>query len=81
MNPEQTKNFRASVVHFFNIGQYNILILIQGSVTSLKLQFGDVLNTVCFDMPWTWNIYKEAADLVEFDNGSVLTLEYGSEAP
>lgn len=32
VNPEQTKTFKRSVVHFFNIGQYSILILLTGSV-------------------------------------------------
>jgi superfamily II DNA/RNA helicase len=35
VNPEQTKNFKKSVVHFFNIGQYSILILISGTVKSI----------------------------------------------
>lgn len=51
INPDQTKNFKRSVVHFFNIGQYDILILIYGSIDQKELVFGDVLNVVCFDVP------------------------------
>ena len=81
INPDQTKNFKRSVVHFFNIGQYDILILIYGSIDKKELVFGDVLNVVCFDAPWVWGFYKEASEQVKFDNGSILTLAYSSKAP
>jgi superfamily II DNA/RNA helicase len=81
VNPDQTKTFKRSVVHFFNIGQYSILILVAGTVRSLEQKFGDILNVVNFDFPRNWGNYKEAADLVSFDNGSVLTFEYCSSAP
>jgi len=51
INPEQTKNFKKSIVHFFNIGQFNVLILIYGSSKQGELVYGDVLNVVCFDLP------------------------------
>lgn len=77
VNPESPKNFLKSVVHFFNIGQYSILILVNGVNLSEKLKYGDILNVVNFTMPRSWNEYKDASEHISFDNGSTLTLVYG----
>lgn len=81
LNPDHTKLSRKSVVHFFNIGQYDILILVRGCELKDQKDPGEVLNVVNFDIPRYWKDYKYAADKVGFDNGSCLTFMYTDLAP
>lgn len=51
VNPDSTKSNQRSVVHFFNIGQFDILIMVRGANYEKDFKLGEVLNVVNFDIP------------------------------
>lgn len=74
LNPEQPKNQFKSLIHFFHIGQFNIMIVLQSGY-SFAPEFKNVSHVINFDAPPKYNQYKENGCHVEyFENGSELTL-------
>ncbi len=73
LSPELPKNSSGSLVHFFHIGQFNILIVLHTGYANTN-QFKNVSHVVNFDTPDKYNQYKQNGNYVEFDNGSELTL-------
>ena len=71
--PEMPKNQICSIIHFYHIGQFDIVIMLHSGYTNRPV-LKDVSTVVNFDMPSTYNSYKEAASLVGDEYGSVLTL-------
>ena len=63
------------------MGQYDILIAVDKEKYSDKLKVDDILNVVLFDVPRSWREYIQAAQLISYDNGSLLTLGYNQYAP
>lgn len=71
--PDMPKNQIGSIIHFFHIGQFDIVVMLHSGYTNRPM-LKDVSTVLNFDMPATYNLYKEASQLVGDDYGSVLTL-------
>ena len=54
LSPELPKNQFKSLIHFFHIGQFNIMIVLQAGY-SMQPQFKTVSNIVNFDAPPKYN--------------------------
>jgi len=67
------KNQIGSIIHFFHIGQFDIVVMLQTGYSTRPI-LKDVQTIINFDMPATYNSYKENGLLVNDDSGSVLTL-------
>lgn len=73
LSPELPKNQFKSLIHFFHIGQFNIMIILQTGY-SMQPQFKTVNNIVNFDAPPKYNQYKDNGSNIDGDNGAILTL-------
>lgn len=74
LNSDHPKNARLSLINTFRIGHFDIMILVHGVVYPEKLKLGDdILNSVNFDFPSNYNEYKTSCNIIDFDNGSVLS--------
>lgn len=71
--PDMPKNQIGSIIHFFHIGQFDIIIMLHAGYSQRPI-LKDVQNIVNFDIPATYNSYKESAQLISEENGAVLTL-------
>lgn len=72
LSPDMPKNQAKSLIHFFHIGQFNIMIVLQSGY-SHQPEFKNIQHVINFDAPEKYNQYKEAGQHIEFDNGSELT--------
>jgi ATP-dependent RNA helicase DDX56/DBP9 len=79
LSPELPKNQLKSLIHFFHIGQFSILIVVQSGY-SHQPQFSSVTNIVNFDVPRKYHIYKENGSHIDSDQGAMLTLIQPSNA-
>lgn len=79
MNPEGTQINRKSAIRYFHAGQYDILILIRMKY-SYKLRTNGVANIVNFTTPQNIQDYTLAANKLNFDNGSILTLTFSANS-
>lgn len=73
LSPELPKNQFKSLIHFFHIGQFSILICLQTGY-SHQPELKTVSNVVNFDAPAKYNQYKENGSHIDMDGGSILTL-------
>lgn len=73
LSPDLPKNQLKSLIHFFHIGQFSILVVVQSGY-SQQPQFSSVTNVVNFDVPRKYNSYKESGSYVDSDSGAVVTL-------
>jgi superfamily II DNA/RNA helicase len=73
LSPELPKNQLKSLVHFFHIGQFNILVVLQTGYSG-RPELKTVTNVVNFDVPQVYNQYKENGAQIDMDGGSMLTL-------
>jgi len=58
--PEMPRNQIGSIIHFFHIGQFDILVMLHTGYSSRPI-LKDVQSIVNFDVPSTYNSYKESA--------------------
>ena len=47
----------SSILHFFNIGQFELLIMLQKGYAKRPI-IKDIVNILNFDMPMDYNTYK-----------------------
>jgi len=73
LSPEMPKNQISSIIHFFHIGQFDIIVMMHTGYSRRPI-VKDVVNVINFDVPSSYNGYKENGQLVNDDQGSVLTL-------
>jgi hypothetical protein len=52
------KNQISSIIHFFNIGQFDVIVMLHSGY-SARPSVNDVTNVINFDVPNTYNSYKE----------------------
>jgi superfamily II DNA/RNA helicase len=58
--PDMPKNQIGSIIHFFHIGQFDIVIMLHTGY-SIRPVLKDVGTIINFDIPSTYNSYKESA--------------------
>lgn len=58
--PDMPKNQIGSIIHFFHIGQFDIVIMLHTGY-SMRPVLKDVGTIINFDIPSTYNSYKESA--------------------
>ena len=63
----------SSILHFFNIGQFELLIMLQKGY-SKRPMIKDITNIINFDMPADYNTYKQNGLTITEDTGCVLNL-------
>ena len=73
LSPDMPKNQIGSIMHFFHIGQFDVIIMMHTGY-SRRPVLKDVVNVINFDAPASYNNYKENGQLINDDAGSVLTL-------
>lgn len=73
LSPELPKNQFKSLIHFFHIGQFSILIALQSGY-SHQPELKTVANVINFEAPPKYNQYKQNGTHIDQDGGSVLTL-------
>ena len=71
--PDMPKNQIGSILHFFHIGQFSILIALHTGYAS-KPQIKELTNVINFDMPSNYNGYKENGQIVNDEEGCILSL-------
>ena len=79
LSPELPKNQFKSLIHFFHIGQFSIMIVLQTGY-SQQPEFKTVSNVVNFDAPPKYNTYKENGSQIDAENGCILTLVQPSKS-
>ena len=67
------KNQIGSILHFYHIGQFNLLIMLHTGYAS-RPAVKDITNVINFDLPANYNGYKENGQLISDDQGCVLSL-------
>lgn len=63
----------SSILHFFNIGQFELLIMLQKGYSKRPL-IKDITNVINFDIPTDYNTYKQNGLTVTEETGCVLNL-------
>ena len=63
----------SSILHFFNIGQFEILVMLHSGYSKRPL-IKDISNVINFDMPANYNLYKQAGQTIAEEAGCVLSL-------
>ena len=63
----------SSILHFFNIGQFDLLIMLQKGY-SKRPMIKDITNILNFDMPADYNTYKQNGLTITEETGCVLSL-------
>ena len=63
----------SSILHFFNIGQFELLIMLHTGYAKRPM-IKDITNIINFDMPRDYNTYKQSGLTVNEDAGCVLSL-------
>ena len=63
----------SSILHFFNIGQFELLIMLQTGYSKRPL-IKDITNIINFDMPKDYNTYKQSGQTITEETGCVLSL-------
>jgi len=63
----------SSILHFFNIGQFDLLIMLQTGY-SKRPMIKEITNIVNFDMPADYNTYKQSGLTITEETGCVLNL-------
>ena len=71
--PDMPKNQIGSILHFFHIGQFSILIMLHSGYAS-RPQVKELNTVVNFDMPSTYNGYKENGQIINDEAGCILNL-------
>ena len=71
--PDMPKNQIGSILHFFHIGQFSILIALHTGYAS-RPQIKELTNVINFDMPSNYNGYKENGQIVNDEEGCILSL-------
>lgn len=76
LSPDMAKQQIQSIVHFFLIGQFDILIMINlEKAYPVELpSLHDVSYVINFDMPESYAMYKEAGQLVAHETGAIISL-------
>ena len=74
LSPELAKQQISSIVHFFTIGQYDILIVLNHEYPNALPQLKEVSFVVNFALPETYTRYKEAASHIDREEGCCLSL-------
>jgi hypothetical protein len=72
--PDMPKNQIKSIVHYFHIGQFDILIMVHSGYATRPPPIKEIQTVINFDIPASFNQYKESGSMVEQENGCVLTL-------
>ena len=63
----------SSILHFFNIGQFDLLIMLHTGYAKRPV-VKDITNIVNFDMPRDFNTYKQSGLTITDEAGCVLSL-------
>ena len=63
----------SSILHFYNIGQFEILIMLHTGYAKRPV-IKDITNVINFDMPGDFNSYKMSGLTVNDDQGCILSL-------
>lgn len=58
--PDMPKNQIGSIIHFFHIGQFDIVVMLHTGYSNRPM-LKDVNTVVNFDIPPMYNTYKESA--------------------
>jgi len=74
LGPDMPKNQVKSIVNFFHMGQYDILIMLHTGYSQRPPALKEVQTVINFDIPQSYSSYKESGGMVQSSNGSVLTL-------
>lgn len=76
LSPDLAKLQISSIIHFFTIGQYDILVALhQNHFPEPLPPIQDVNWIVNFDIPESYNIYREAVKQISNDTGAVINLQ------
>ena len=71
--PDMPKNQIGSIVHFFHIGQFDIVVMLHTGYSS-RPKLENVATVINFDMPTNYNSYKESGQIINDETGAVLSL-------
>lgn len=71
--PEMPKNQVGSILHFFHIGQFDLVVMLHEGYQS-RPELKDISTVINFDMPLKFISYKENAQLVADEDGAVFSL-------
>jgi len=80
LSPDMPKNQLQSIVHFFHIGQFDLLVLVHEGYPNKLPEIKDVNTVVNFDVPSAYTTYKNNAHLVDSESGCALTFVQPEEA-
>lgn len=76
LSPDMAKLQISSVIHFFTIGQFDIVIALHASAYTEPLPtIKDVNWIVNFDMPEAYQHYRDAAQQIESESGAIINLQ------
>jgi len=75
LSPELAQQQTASIIHFFSIGQFDILIALNdGYNEGQEPVLTDISYVVNFDVPNSYASYKKTGSMVERSEGAIINL-------
>lgn len=75
VSPDMAKQQVASILHFFSIGQFDIVILLnQGYKEEEKPVLKDLSYVVNFELPETYTTYRETGSQISVNEGAIINL-------
>lgn len=74
LSPDMAKQQITSVIHFFHIGQFDILIALNSGYPEPLPPLKEVSQIVNFELPEAYTLYKASGSQIEREEGCVVTL-------
>lgn len=73
ISPDMPKQQIESIIHFYHIGQFDILIMLNVA-DAYKQQLEGIDYVIHFDLPQTYNQYKQAGGMIQSETGAMISL-------
>ena len=79
LSPEMAKQQIASIIHFFSIGQFDIVIGLNEGYNEQAPVLKDLAFIVNFEVPDTYRRYKETGGQIDREDGAIINLVTAAE--
>jgi len=75
LSSDMAKQQTASVIHFFSIGQFDVLIALnEGYKPNEEPELKELAFVINFDLPSSYARYKQTASMIDRQDGAVINL-------
>jgi hypothetical protein len=74
LSPDMAKQQLTSIMHFFQIGQFDILVALNQGYPEPLPPMKEVTNIINFEIPESYMSYKTSGTQIDSELGSIITL-------